>query len=440
MVILLHGWLHSKEIWGRIAPLLSNDFRLIAIDLPGFGESPPLRKDTISISEYAQVINVALAALDRESKIIGIVADSLSGVILANAASLSSFPSVQSLAFSGCPFNGLPTALKMPMLSSLLKSSHTSFIVSQCMFFAVIIIGVAYTFDDVRYSDNISDLWFIALLDLATGVLIFGERIARSHMITGGLAFFEHTNVATDIEQVFQNHQELFRATWSSEARIVGGVLYGLVIGVASYIISKESGYPRLAVWLTLFLFSVNYVTGSTLVSLFQFLRRSPGLVSLLRVNLWNLENPTTRYLIETSFLIGAVGFVYVSLSFTAIIFSRLNLNLLVAFYGAFALSVLSTGVFFPYIPIVRQASQQKMILLERLSAIIDTHLHSRTVWHEAIEQNAGKIDQLIAIRNKISDISVLPYRMRLVASFVPIICSAWMPFVLKFAYKTFER
>ena len=323
---------------------------------------------------------------------------------------------------------------------TVVKCSHASFIVSLCMFFAVVIIGVAYTFDDVQYSDNISDLWFIVLLDLATGVLIFGERIARSHMITGGLSFFEHTSAATHIEQVFQHHQALFRATWSSEARIVGGVLYGLVIGVASYIISKEIGYSRLAIWLTLFLFAVNYVTGSTLVSLFQFIRRSPGLVSLLRVNLWNLENPTTRYLIETSFLIGAVGFVYVSLSFTGIIFSRLNINLLVAFYGAFALSVLSTGVFFPYIPIVSQASQQKMILLERLSAIIDTHLHSRTVWHESIEQNAGKIDQLIAIRNKISDISVIPYRMRLVASFVPIICSAWMPFVLKFAYKSFER
>lgn len=120
VVILLHGWLHSREIWGRIAPLLSNDFRLIAIDLPGFGDSAPLRKDTISINEYALVINLALAALDRESKVVGIVADSLSGVILANAASLPSFPSVQSLAFSGCPFNGLPTLLKMPMLSSLL--------------------------------------------------------------------------------------------------------------------------------------------------------------------------------------------------------------------------------------------------------------------------------------------------------------------------------
>ena len=120
VVILLHGWLHSKEIWGRIAPLLSHDFRLIAIDLPGFGDSPPVTKDAISISEYAHVINLALAALDGESKILGIVADSLSGVILANAASLSSFPSVRSLAFSGCPFDGLPTALKIPMLSSLL--------------------------------------------------------------------------------------------------------------------------------------------------------------------------------------------------------------------------------------------------------------------------------------------------------------------------------
>lgn len=323
---------------------------------------------------------------------------------------------------------------------SVARCSYPSFLVSGCMFVAVILISAAYAFDDFRHGDRLSDLWFIALLDIATGVLLVGEYLTREHMITRGLAFFEHAMPAGQISEVLKLHDELFRATWSSSARIVGGVLYGIAIGAASYLISKESGFPRLAVWLTLFLFAVNYITGSALVSLFRFLHRSPRLVQLLRVNLWNLENPTTQYLIETSFLIGGVGFVYIGLSFTGILFSRLDINLLVAFYGAFALSVLSTGVFVPYIPIVAQASKQKMVLLERVSGIIETHLNSQTVWHESIVRDAEKIDKLISIRNKIDEISIIPYRMRLLVSFLPILLSSWAPFLVKILHVSFVK
>lgn len=39
VVVLLHGYLGSKEIWEKNIPALSKSFRVIAIDLPGHGET-----------------------------------------------------------------------------------------------------------------------------------------------------------------------------------------------------------------------------------------------------------------------------------------------------------------------------------------------------------------------------------------------------------------
>src|SRR5579872_6736259 len=40
VIVLLHGFLESLEIWEELAAKLSKSFRVIAIDLPGHGQTP----------------------------------------------------------------------------------------------------------------------------------------------------------------------------------------------------------------------------------------------------------------------------------------------------------------------------------------------------------------------------------------------------------------
>jgi pimeloyl-[acyl-carrier protein] methyl ester esterase len=40
VLVLLHGWGWSSEIWQPLVPLLSQSYQLVLIDLPGFGRSP----------------------------------------------------------------------------------------------------------------------------------------------------------------------------------------------------------------------------------------------------------------------------------------------------------------------------------------------------------------------------------------------------------------
>lgn len=46
-LLLIHGWLYTKESFEKILPLLSKNYHVIAPDLPGFGESQALAAEKI---------------------------------------------------------------------------------------------------------------------------------------------------------------------------------------------------------------------------------------------------------------------------------------------------------------------------------------------------------------------------------------------------------
>jgi pimeloyl-ACP methyl ester carboxylesterase/CRP-like cAMP-binding protein len=55
VAILIHGWSSSSFTWAPVLPALSQRYRCIAVDLPGFGQSPA-PKEPPTISGYADLI------------------------------------------------------------------------------------------------------------------------------------------------------------------------------------------------------------------------------------------------------------------------------------------------------------------------------------------------------------------------------------------------
>ncbi len=55
-LVLLHGYLETKEVWTSFAKKLSKTFRVITIDLPGHGKSDVIA-DTHSMSLMAEIVN-----------------------------------------------------------------------------------------------------------------------------------------------------------------------------------------------------------------------------------------------------------------------------------------------------------------------------------------------------------------------------------------------
>ncbi len=59
-LLLIHGLGGSRNVWEPVIPLLEGERRVLAIDMPGFGEAPPLPD-----GEEASAANLARAVHDR---------------------------------------------------------------------------------------------------------------------------------------------------------------------------------------------------------------------------------------------------------------------------------------------------------------------------------------------------------------------------------------
>jgi len=59
-VVLLHGFLSSSRYWAKVTELLEQDYKVIAIDLLGFGDSPKPRRSKYDYEAHIAAINKTL--------------------------------------------------------------------------------------------------------------------------------------------------------------------------------------------------------------------------------------------------------------------------------------------------------------------------------------------------------------------------------------------
>src|SRR5690348_16775638 len=66
LLILVHGYLSSHRTWDEVTPSMAERFRVIAPDLPGFGESekPPASRYEYGFDAFADSLADVVAALD----------------------------------------------------------------------------------------------------------------------------------------------------------------------------------------------------------------------------------------------------------------------------------------------------------------------------------------------------------------------------------------
>lgn len=77
-VILIHGYLESSEIWNDFSDILSKDFRVIAIDLPGHGRSE-VYSETHTMEMIADIIRELIEKLNLQK--VAMVGHSLGGYV-----------------------------------------------------------------------------------------------------------------------------------------------------------------------------------------------------------------------------------------------------------------------------------------------------------------------------------------------------------------------
>ncbi|WP_165372297.1 alpha/beta fold hydrolase [Emticicia agri] len=82
-LVFIHGWGINKTYWKNQDTAFSKHFRVVAIDLPGFGESGKNRKSW-KVEDYANDVSAVLNGLDLKNVIL--IGHSMSGAIALEAA------------------------------------------------------------------------------------------------------------------------------------------------------------------------------------------------------------------------------------------------------------------------------------------------------------------------------------------------------------------
>ena len=77
-ILLIHGFPFHQEIWDDYVERLSDEFRVILVDLPGFGKSAPL-KSPFTLDQVADTLLDFLA--ENNLKKIALVGHSLGGYV-----------------------------------------------------------------------------------------------------------------------------------------------------------------------------------------------------------------------------------------------------------------------------------------------------------------------------------------------------------------------
>ncbi len=92
-LVLLHGLGSSRQAWNRVIPLLAERFDVVAIDLPGFGDSAPLAADAEPHpAAIAAVVAMTLSSLGIASP--HVAGNSLGGWVALELAAITPVSSI----------------------------------------------------------------------------------------------------------------------------------------------------------------------------------------------------------------------------------------------------------------------------------------------------------------------------------------------------------
>lgn len=78
-ILLLHGFGANKDSWTILAKSIAENFHVVAIDLPGFGESSKIETESYSIDSQVKRLNRIVEALGLD--LVNLVGNSMGGTI-----------------------------------------------------------------------------------------------------------------------------------------------------------------------------------------------------------------------------------------------------------------------------------------------------------------------------------------------------------------------
>lgn len=301
--------------------------------------------------------------------------------------------------------------------------------------FAIFFVGIyfAYRYQAEKLaapSQSAPDILFVLILVVATAFLLPATTSVRSLIIRRGFNYWQYVLPDGDGDHIERSLRGLMARCFSTIGRILGGVLYGSVVVTGADFLRSSAGLAQNRIDFDAFLFCMNYLTGATLYSLATFLLMGPALIRNIPVQLWETRNPASEFLFNSNARIGVYASIYVGLSMTSIIFSDIPRDFLVYAYAGFSTIIALATIVAPFFFYARRIQFFKDRLLTRIGKMLD-QLSATLLGDGARSSHPNefqRMQELVQLREWVSNAAVLPFRVRSVYAFVTMVLFSLQP------------
>lgn len=302
-----------------------------------------------------------------------------------------------------------------------------------------ILTGLLYLIVQWIITQNIIDSIFVGLLFGATVILVFGFSTMAKHVTDKGLNFFLNSIDVESENEIFDKYQNYCANILHVPGMIISGLIYGLTVSLTPFLFGIWPEHFTLTLAMAIFMLAVNFVTGAALYSLVRYIQQTYRIAPLISIDLWQANSGKTDFLLGMTRKMSVLASVYIALSLTSILFSLIQVNITVIFYGIFSGIILLSVLFVTPAPVVQKLKDEKIKMLSDLdNRIHDLLPESYDNLNSNDTLELERMKSLLDLREKIENLNVWPFKIKSVIASISVIFFSSLPIMVRIVLELF--
>lgn len=296
-----------------------------------------------------------------------------------------------------------------------------------------VLTGISYVVLQWSQRRAIEDAVFVSMLIGATQMLLTGTNRLHRYLINRAMGFFLFAAEAGPVE-AYGDYRGLCAFIINYKRMALSGLMYASVIAAAPFLLHMWRGSLLLRLGLSCFLFVTNFVTGAAFCSLIAFFVQSVKIGPLVRVDLWQVENSSTEFVLGIAWRCAVLASAYVAICLSSLLFSLFPASSLIFAYCAFASFVVVSTVVVPVLPIAHKMRTAKREALTEIEQQLQAAFRSALDAVRSGDAGEGldRFESLVEMRDNVASISTWPFRAKSISATASVILLSSIPVVLE--------
>jgi hypothetical protein len=308
--------------------------------------------------------------------------------------------------------------------------------ISLSIAFLLVVSAITFIIIQFNITGKTSEILFISLtlfeslFILFAGLLMIGYiRNKGTDLYTSFDYFKEPIDPKLEINKLVCIFQH-YRKYWALI------LIWALSMGLLPSLKKYWHGYFSLNIFFGIFLFFTNIITSYFVILIILFFIRVRNLWTLVKVELWNRENPAAKFIFSVSKRIALIGAIYMTSSLTA-----WNTSQTITPFGSeiilffiFSILLLVSSIIIPLLPFINSIISLKNKALCEIDSKIQSEylilVDSYDKKGPSVEFD--KMNELVEMRKKIEAIHSFPFQLNTIFTSLSIVTISLIPKIIE--------